>query len=784
MLWKEEKQYLSDIIYRWVICPDPYGYIRKMKELLRNQFGLEKPEVKKLNGYDNLNYHIKNDTTDYIFKTYTYDEELLVILEAENAALLYLQEEEKGTFPSPIPFVKGDFVRVLTLNGKKTICRMLSFLEGGFLGDEKPTKGLFQSLGSFLAKMDIRFQKFNNYTIKARQWQWDLQYLHLNKKYIVDISDAHDRSIVSYFFQQYEENVMPVLPELRKQIIHNDANEWNVLTTDGRVSGIIDFGDLAHAPLINELAIAIAYACFEVENPIEWASHILKSYHQILPIKEKEVKVLYYLVAARLCTSVCNSAYSRKINPENKYAAGSEKPAWQLLYKWLTINPVSAENEFRRAIDLPILQSKSTADNINRRHQFISPILSLSYEQPITMVRSAFQFMYDAQGNTFLDAYNNIPHVGHSHPKVVAAGQKQMARLNTNTRYLYDVLPAYAEKLLSKFPKGLSKVFFVNSGSAASDLAIRMAHAHTNHKNIMVMEHGYHGNTQLSMDISDYKFSNKKGLGQQSHILKTLIPDIYNGKYKKNDGTAGRLYAKEAIEKLEQSALQVAAFISEPIVGCGGQVPLPIGYLKEIYPAIRAQGGVCISDEVQTGFGRLGDYFWGYEAQEVVPDIVIIGKPMANGHPMGAVVTTDEIAHSFSQGVEFFSSFGGNPVSCAIGLSVLEVIEEEELQKNAKVVGDFYQSLLRDLQNDYPCIGDVRGSGLFIGVEIVKKGSVEPDPKLAQLIKNELRNRNILIGTDGPYDSVLKSKPPLCFTKENAQTVVGNVREILELYWV
>ncbi len=750
-----------------------------MEELLRHHFAFELPEIKRLNGYDNFNYHVKNGLANYIFKTYAYDEELLAILEAENEVLLYLQEEGEDKFPMPIPFVSGDFIKVLEVNGAATICRMLSFLEGEFLGDKKPTKELFQSLGLFLAKMDSKFQKFNNYTIKARRWQWDLQYLHLNKKYLNDISDAHDRSIVGYFFQQYEENVQPILPELRKQIIHNDANEWNVMVKAGGVSGIIDFGDLAHAPLINELAITIAYACFELENPIEWACHIVKSYHDVLLVEEKEVNLLYYLIAARLCTSVCNAAHSQKVNPDNKYATGSEKSAWKMLYKWLTINPISAENAFRKAIGLPSLSPRNVDEEITRRHQHISPILSLSYAQPIAMVRSAFQYMYDADGNTFLDAYNNIPHVGHAHPKVVAAGQRQMACLNTNTRYLYDLLPTYAEKLLSKFPESLNKVFFVNSGSAASDLAIRLAYAHTKHKNIMVMEHGYHGNTQLSMDISDYKFSNKKGKGQQHYILRTPIPDTYSGKYKDNNGRAGRLYAKETIEILKESELPVAAFISEPIVGCGGQVPLAKGYLKEIYPAVREQGGICISDEVQTGFGRLGDYFWGYEMQEVVPDVVIVGKPMANGHPMGAVITTSEIAESFSEGVEFFSSFGGNPVSCAIGLSVLKVIEEENLQENAKEVGDFYQSLFVNLRKEFSCIGDVRGSGLFIGVEIIEEGSLESNTKLAQLIKNELRNRNILIGTDGPYDSVLKSKPPLCFTKENAKFVVDNVRDIL-----
>ena len=395
------------------------------------------------------------------------------------------------------------------------------------------------------------------------------------------------------------------------------------------------------------------------------------------------------------------------------------------------------------------------------------------------MEKAAFQYMYDADGNTFLDAYNNIPLVGYSHPKVFSEAKKQMSRLNTNTRYLYDKLPEYAEKLLLKFPDKLNKIYFVNSGSEASDLAIKLAYAHTKLNKIMVIENGYHGHTQRGIDISDYKFNHKNGQGQKDYIIKVPMPDTYRGKYIKGDGNVGSMYASDAIDIMKNSKSSVAAFISEPILGCGGQVILPKGYLNKIYKSVRKQGGVCISDEVQTGFGRLGNHFWGFEMHNVIPDIVIIGKPMANGHPIGAVVTTNEVAESFGKGVEFFSSFGGNPISCAIGMSVLDVIVEEGLQENARDVGEYYMSLFKNLQKKYPCIGDVRGLGLFIGIEIVKENSKIPDTKLAKKIKNELRNRNILVGTDGPFDNVIKTKPPLCFTKENAKMVVFNIEKIL-----
>ncbi|TRX59358.1 aminotransferase class III-fold pyridoxal phosphate-dependent enzyme [Fulvivirga sp. M361] len=749
-----------------------------MKEILKTEFGFRSPKIKRINGYDNVNYCIREKSDQFIFKTYTYNDELLTILNAENEALLHLQEKDNDTFPRPIPFRNGDFIKTLDLDGKKTICRMLSFLEGEFSGDQKPIAELYRSFGSFLAEMDVKFQTFDNYIIRARQWEWDIQYLHLNKKYLEDIPDPHDRNIVSYFFLQFEEIVIPVLPGLRKQIIHNDANEWNVLVNDGKVSGIIDFGDLAYTPLINELAVAIVYACYDKEDPLKWIPVILKSYHDTLPLEQKELNILYYLIAARLCISVCNSAHAKKTDPDNTYATVSEKYAWKMLHKWLEVNPRSAENLFRETVGIPVRPQRSASEEIQKRHQHLSPILSLSYSQPIFMDRAAFQYMYDTHGNTFLDAYNNIPHVGHSHPRIVEAGQRQLARLNTNTRYLYNLLSEYAEKLLSKFPKPLKKIYFVNSGSAATDLAMRMVYARTQHRKTMVLEHGYHGNTQMAIDISDYKFSNPKGQGQKDYIIKIPIPDTYRGKY--TDEYAGQYYATEAVEQIEHANSPIAAFIAEPIVGCGGQIPLADGYLKGIYPAIRKQGGICISDEVQTGFGRLGGCYWGFEAQEVIPDLVIIGKPMGNGHPIGAVVTTDEIAESFSKGVEFFSSFGGNPVSCAIGLAVLEVIEEERLQENAKYVGAYYKSLFMELQKKYDCIGDVRGSGLFLGVDIVEEGTRKTDRKLAGHIKNELRQKHILISTDGPDDNVLKTKPPLCFTRENAEEVIEAIGDVLK----
>ncbi len=331
-----------------------------MKKLLQEQFDFNPVEIKKLWGYENSNYLIKTNDGQYVFKIYLKSADTLVLVKAQNEALLFLQSFKNNMYPKPIKFKDDSLVKILAIEGKERICRMLSFLEGELLGDVKPTKTLFKSLGNFVAELDVKLQSFNNLTIKSRQWEWDIQYLHLNKKYIKDIPSAKDRSIINYFFQQFEENVLPVLPELRKAIIHNDANEWNVLVNNGKVTGIIDFGDLSYTPLINELAITIAYACLYVDNPLEMASTIIESYYNVLTLEEKEIAVLYYLIAARLCISTCNSAHSKKENPDNEYAFISEKPAWKLLYQWLSINPINAENRFRLAIGLAAVKPMST----------------------------------------------------------------------------------------------------------------------------------------------------------------------------------------------------------------------------------------------------------------------------------------------------------------------------------------------------------------------------------------------------------------------------------------
>jgi 4-aminobutyrate aminotransferase-like enzyme/Ser/Thr protein kinase RdoA (MazF antagonist) len=425
----------------------------------------------------------------------------------------------------------------------------------------------------------------------------------------------------------------------------------------------------------------------------------------------------------------------------------------------------------------------SFEETLAARQKSLGTNLSLSYGHPLKIVRGWKQYLYDDTGRAFLDVYNNVPLVGHSHPRVVCAAQEQLALLNTNTRYLHDCVTRYAERLTQLLPAPLSVCFFVNSGSEANELALRLARAHTHHQDIVVLNHAYHGHTTTLIDISPYKFDGPGGNGRKPWVHVAPLPDDYRGQYLRHDPYAGKKYADQVAETIDLAKSEnrpIAAFIAETLPSVGGQIVFPKNYLSESYRHVRAAGALCIADEVQVGFGRLGTNFWGFETQQVVPDIVVLGKPIGNGFPLAAVVTTHEIAASFANGMEFFSTFGGNPVACAAGLAVLDVLREENLQYNALHVGNYLKNSLQALQNKHALIGDVRGSGLFLGVDLVLNPETRAAaPDQASYVVNRLRDRGILTGTDGPHHNVLKLRPPLIFTAQDADLFVGTLDEIL-----
>ncbi len=428
------------------------------------------------------------------------------------------------------------------------------------------------------------------------------------------------------------------------------------------------------------------------------------------------------------------------------------------------------------------LQNEALVDKYtiaSYRNKHLGKSLSLSYQEPLHIVRGNGAFLIDDEGRKYLDTVNNVAHVGHEHPRVVRAGQEQMAVLNTNTRYLHKNITEFAEELLSTLPEKLQVVHFVNSGSEANELALRMVQTYTGQRDIIAIEVGYHGNTNGCIDVSSYKFDGKGGRGAPEHTHIVPLPDSYRGLYRgENTGPKYAAHIQEQINRIGQKGRKIAGFICESIMSCGGQIELPEDFLRIAYNTIRKAGGLCISDEVQVGCGRVGSKFWGFELYDVVPDIITVGKPIGNGHPLAAVVCTREVADSFANGMEYFNTFGGNPVSCAIGRAVLGVIKDEKLQENALHVGNYLKSGLKELQGEFPVIGDVRGQGLFLGFELVDH-SQSPLADKAVYLVNRMKELAILMSTDGKDNNVIKIKPPLVFSIENANELLYRLKSVL-----
>ncbi|MGQ9577765.1 MAG: aminotransferase class III-fold pyridoxal phosphate-dependent enzyme [Candidatus Aminicenantales bacterium] len=764
--------------------PRPRFDRREACQIARQLFDLE-VEAHYLSGYSCRNFYLRDGQgRRYVLKISgrgeTRDE-----LDFQNKAMEYLNScLPQINFPRVLAATNGQWINeVEGRDGHKYFVRLLTYVPGETLSCYQPIPpATWKKLGSLLGTIDLALQSFSH-PAAHRDIPWDLKNVLWSQNRLGFISDPAKRRLIDYHLTQLEIGVLPFLKDWRESVIHNDANENNLLVQGSRVSfpkisGLIDFGDMVKTYLAVEIAVAITYAMMmERDDPMVAAQALLSGYHQVLPLEEKEIEVLADLVIARLCISVTMSAWRRREEPENKYISVSEKAAWTLLETLLQTNPEKVKRLFRQACGLhPKPCRFQKIELLEKRRQHFSGALSLAYRRPLHLVRGALQYLYDAEGKIYLDGVNNVCHLGHCHPRVIRAVSQQMAKLNTNTRYLYDQLALYAEKLTSKLPPPLRFCFFVNSGSEANDLALRLAFNFTGGTEIIVIDGAYHGNLSSLVSISPYKFNGPGGKGAPPYVHKVITPDPYRGLYKLNDPKAGEKYAlavKQTVEKIRAEGKRPAAFIAESMMGCAGQIIFPPGYLKNAFESVRQAGGVCIADEVQVGFGRPGDHFWGFEAQEVMPDIVTLGKPIGNGHPVGAVITTEEIARAFETGMEYFNTFGGNPVSCAAGLAVLEAIEEEGLQEQARRVGSYLKKELIQLQRQHQLIGDVRGTGLFLGIELVRdRKTLEPARREASQVIEAMKDRGILISTDGPWRNVIKIKPPLVFNQKNAAQLV------------
>jgi 4-aminobutyrate aminotransferase-like enzyme/Ser/Thr protein kinase RdoA (MazF antagonist) len=706
------------------------------------------------------------------------------LLEAQNAAMEHVAHLRL----CPRVLATPDGLRIAKSPSGHFV-RLLSWVEGTPLAKvSSRSHGLFEDLGRRLGGLSASLAGFDHPAIH-RHFYWDLsRALEIIDDYSRLVGDTALRAFVRRVAGYVKARDGERLPSLRRSAVHGDANDYNILVDDDRagVSGLIDFGDMVHSFTVAEPAIAIAYAVLDHPDPLAAACAIVRGYHSTRPLTPDEVSVLFGLVQLRLCVSVCVAAYQQRQRPDDEYLMISQQPIRRALPVFAGFHPDSVEDRFRDACGMPPRASAThfpaQVTLAQRRHK-LAPNLALSYADPLKVTRGWMQYLFDDHGRQYLDAYNNVPHAGHAHPRIVRATSEQMRAVNTNTRYLHDTIWRFAERLCATLPEPLEVCFFVNSGSEANELALRLARTYTGARDLVVLEAAYHGNTTTLVDISPHKFAGRGGSGAPDWVHVAPIPDDYRGRHRRGDANAGLEYAEavaDVIDDVQESGRKLAAFICESFPSVGGQIVPPPGYLQAVYGHVRAAGGLCIADEVQTAYGRIGDTFYAFESQGVVPDIVVLGKPIGNGYPLGAVVTAPEIAAAFDNGMEFFSTFGGSTASCAAGLATLETVLDEDLQAHAQRVGTGLLAGLKGLAERHEIIGDVRGCGLFIGVELVLDRSTRtPATAEAARVVDAMRERGVLMGTEGPSHNVLKIRPPMPFSSADADRLVTTLDAVL-----
>lgn len=580
----------------------------------------------------------------------------------------------------------------------------------------------------------------------GRELLWDLKQAASLRALLESVADPDRRRLVANAIDRFEERVAPVWPRLRAQIVHGDFNLDNVFLDErDRVAGIVDFGDVSFTAQVGDFAVAVASLLRgrPAEDAFRVGRIAIDGYESRIPLEPVEREVLGALVAARLATIVVISAWRVERYPENaEYIQAWDDDSWALLAHF----DATGYEEVARELGAP-RRTSPTRELVQRRREALGAALTpLTYREPVHVVRGEGVWLYDADGRRLLDAYNNVPVVGHSHPRVTEAVVRQTRLLNTHARYLYEPLIELAERLRATMPpaNGLDTVMLVNSGSEANELAWRLATAVSGNDGAIVTDHAYHGVTTAIADLSPEEWPDGYAPPHVRRVIPTALADV--------------------------AATGVAAtFLDCGFTSDGVWTP-PADELRRLVDETHAAGGLFVADEVQAGYGRMGEHLWSFAQYDVRPDVVTLGKPMGNGYPVAALVTRAELFERFGEQMHVFSTFGGNPVAAQAALAVLDVIDDERLVEQAREVGARLRVAIVDLEHD--AIVAVRGGGLLIGVELASA-------ELAAQVVDGLRDDGILIGRTGRGENVLKIRPPLVFRDEHAALLVDALRRRL-----
>jgi 4-aminobutyrate aminotransferase-like enzyme/Ser/Thr protein kinase RdoA (MazF antagonist) len=748
------------------------------RQILWEGFGVETPSLKPLAGERDQNF--RADTAGgqrFLFKiSNPADDDPVLDLQA--AALRHIEQVDPDLpVMRALPTVAGEsWVKVPGPDGRTYPARLFTFLPGRVTANTALTTEAIWSHGQTTARLGRALRGFFH---PAADYEilWDLTHFLKLRPLLTHLPEGPRKAQVERVLDRFQKLVAPVLPGLRAQVIHGDMSLDNVLLGDDlRASGIVDFGDMTHAPLVCDLAVAVADVLHGREDAIEAADALIRGYVSVTPLDDEEAGLLADLVAARLATEITLTAWRQRIYPDNTaYAATSEPGCRAFLDAIEAAGLDTVARRFREACwDLPY-RSSATSDLLERRRRVL-PRSPLFYSRPVHLVRGEGVWLFDPDGRRYLDCYNNVPVVGHSHPRVVQAVTQQQRLLATHSRYVHEAIVELAERLRATLPPELDAVIVVNSGSEANDLAWRIVRAATGRAGAVVTSFAYHGLTEATHALSPEEWANGE---RPAHVATIPAPDGYRGPYRREqDGWAERYAAHidDAARALGDRGF--AALYLDPAFTADGILAPPPSYLREAARKAQALGALMVADEVQAGHGRFGTHLWSFQASEIEPDIVVMGKPMGNGFPVAALVARSGLLEAVPEEVELFSTFGGNPVACAAALAVLAIIQDEDLVANAARAGSYLRQGLLTLAERHPVIGDVRGEGLLLGVELADEERV-PAAAQARLVTEAMRERGILLSATGPAGNVLKIRPPLVFQPEHADLLLQALDETL-----
>ena len=705
------------------------------------------------------------------------------VVEMQTEALLHIARVDPSLpVMRVVPTTEGArWCSATAPDGRTSLIRVFTFLDGHNPRAEELDDAALRAWGATVARLGRALRGFFH-PAAGYQIQWDIRLAPRLRSLLPHVADPSQRALVEEVLNRFDAHVAPRIPSLRAQVIHNDMSLDNVLVdADGRITDITDFGDMTHTASICDLAVTLADVLDGRPDALERAPAMIAGYASVTAIDDDEAAVLGDLVAARCATGVVISAWRLDLYPENAaYVSTFGQGAWRFL-KLLEAagfdHAARALAEAPERTGLPYRRGPTREVLERRRHRLGNA--PLSYESPVHAVRGDGVWLFDPDGRRYLDAYNNVPVVGHGHPRVAGAVAAQTRALNTNTRYLHEAVVELADRMADSMPAGLDRVLVVNSGSEANDVAWRIAAHATGRRGAIVTEFAYHGITEATADLSPEEWGPSERPG---HVELVPAPDGYRAIDLEEPGWAERhaAHVADAASALASRGTPLAAMFVDSAFTSDGILWPPAGYLRATDGHVHRAGGLLVADEVQAGHGRSGEALWSFQLSGIDPDVVTMGKPMGNGFPVAAVVTRSELADPFTDRTGFFSTFGGNPVACSAALAVLDVIEDEGLMANATRVGALLREGLQELHGRHEVIGDVRAWGLLIGVELVRDRTTRhPASHEAGTVVNGLRDRGVLIGSTGPAGNVLKIRPPLVFGPEHAELLVGALDEVL-----